>query len=212
MDWSGPAQENDKAIADFGEVIRLDPHRANAYFLRGIAWFRKGEYDRAIADLTEAIRIDPHDAHAYSNRGFAWIFKHENDKAIADFNEAIKINPRDADTYASLALTHPDKAKALEFATRACELANWTNPKCLEALAFTHAELGDFESAVKWQKKANQLQTKPQQRALGEEILKLYQENKSVPPEKARSVLSDTSLAMRHIGSRRRAAWLRRGP
>ena len=51
--------ENDKAIAEYNEAIRLDPNNAVAYVDRGIAWKAKNEQDKAIADFTEAIRIDP---------------------------------------------------------------------------------------------------------------------------------------------------------
>ena len=43
-------QEYDKAIADFGEVIRLDPKNASAYKSGGPSGSR--QYDKAIADYT----------------------------------------------------------------------------------------------------------------------------------------------------------------
>ena len=64
-------EEYDKAIADFTEVIRLDPKAAHAYTGRGGAWSERAEYDKAIADFTEAIRLDPKDADAYTDRGEA---------------------------------------------------------------------------------------------------------------------------------------------
>ena len=54
--WKG---ENDKAIADYTEAIRLDPKDPIAYSSRGGAWYNKGENDKAIADCTEANRLDP---------------------------------------------------------------------------------------------------------------------------------------------------------
>ena len=64
--------ENDRAIADYTEAIRLDPKNANAYSNRGYAYSDKGDTDRAIADFTEAIRLDPKFAIAYNNRGLAY--------------------------------------------------------------------------------------------------------------------------------------------
>lgn len=52
----------DKAIADFGEAVKLDGKLALAYTRRGDTWFEKHDYDRAIADLSEAIRYNPNDA------------------------------------------------------------------------------------------------------------------------------------------------------
>ena len=64
--------DNDRAIADYAEAIRLDPEDAFAYNGRGNAYQvkrdkdgakhvdrAKGDNDRAIADYSEAIRLDP---------------------------------------------------------------------------------------------------------------------------------------------------------
>ena len=91
--------ENDKAIADHTEALRLDPKFATAYIGRGYAWQAKGENDKAIADYTDALRLDPKDAAAYNNRGRAWEAKGENDKAIADYTEALRLDPKDAVAY-----------------------------------------------------------------------------------------------------------------
>ena len=59
--------DNDRAIADYSEAIRLDPARAaTAFLLRAIAFSDKGDNDHAIADYNEAIRLDPKDATAFS--------------------------------------------------------------------------------------------------------------------------------------------------
>src|SRR6185503_12769589 len=47
--------DDDRAIADYNEAIRLDPKYAQALFNRGNAYYQKGDDDRAIADYNEAI-------------------------------------------------------------------------------------------------------------------------------------------------------------
>ncbi|MDE0469737.1 MAG: tetratricopeptide repeat protein, partial [Candidatus Poribacteria bacterium] len=91
--------EYDKAIADYGEAIRLNSEFAIAYNNRGYTYKEKGEYDKAITDYDEAIRLEPEDANVYINRGYAYYAKSEYDKAIADCNKAIELAPEDANAY-----------------------------------------------------------------------------------------------------------------
>jgi tetratricopeptide (TPR) repeat protein len=113
-DWQGPSLvaayfnrglaytatgDNDRAIADYNEAIRLAPEAAKAYLNRGVAYRAKGDNDRAIADFNDAIRLDPRAAKAYLNRGVAYADRGDNDSAIADYTEAIRLDPNDAQSY-----------------------------------------------------------------------------------------------------------------
>jgi uncharacterized caspase-like protein len=89
----------DRAIADYGEAIRLNPSFAQAYDGRGSAYRYKGDFDRAIADYSVAIRLDPSFAQAYDGRGSAYRDKGDFDRAITDLNEAIRLNPSSARAY-----------------------------------------------------------------------------------------------------------------
>ena len=61
---------------------------------------------------------------------------------------------------------------------RACELSEWKAANDIGTLAAAYAEAVDFDSAVKWQTKANALYTDAKDRTKGQEWLKLYQEKK----------------------------------
>jgi nucleotide-binding universal stress UspA family protein len=72
------------------------------------------------------------------------------------------VNPRDAgayNSYAWLLATCPDDRlrdgkKGVAFARKACELWGWEDPSGLDTLAAAYAEDGQFDEAVKWQKRA----------------------------------------------------------
>jgi tetratricopeptide (TPR) repeat protein len=54
----------DRAIADYGEAIRLDPKRAGLLDDRGRVRVKKGDIERAIANFEAALRLDPQDVDA----------------------------------------------------------------------------------------------------------------------------------------------------
>ncbi len=76
--------DHDRAIADFDEVIRIDPKAAQAFYVRAISWAQKNEVDRAIADCTSAIELDAKQRGAYELRAELWTKKGEPEKAEKD--------------------------------------------------------------------------------------------------------------------------------
>ena len=158
--------------------------RSEAAFDRGNAAMAKKDYDKAIAEFTEAIRLDPESDGAYHNRAHAYAEKKEYAKAVQDYNESIRLNPDEPDSYTSLAwllATCPraelrDGKRAVELATRACELSNWKDANDLENLAAGYAECGRFEDAVRWQTKAVELRTGLENLDESRQRLELYKQ------------------------------------
>jgi serine/threonine protein kinase/tetratricopeptide (TPR) repeat protein len=62
-------------------------------------------------------------------------------------------------TYPSAAIR--DGAKAIENATKACELTDWNDGAYLDVLAAAYAEAGDFDNAVKHVRQATQTPSRP---------------------------------------------------
>jgi tetratricopeptide (TPR) repeat protein len=186
MTWHDHKREYDNALGDYNEAIRLNPTNAPGYLNRGNLRGDNKEFDKAISDYNEAIRLDPSYANAYNGRGWAWWNKKEYDKAIADYNEAIRLDSNNlyaCNGVAWLAAACPDAKfrdgkKAVKFATKACELSEWTQAYPIGALAAAHAEAGSFEHAVKWQTTANGMSTDVDDKQKGDARLKLYCENK----------------------------------
>jgi tetratricopeptide (TPR) repeat protein len=98
--------DNDRAIADADEAIRLDPKYAIAYRNRADAYLLRDDNDRAIVDYSEAIRLDPKIAGAYVKRASAYLQKGGYDRAIADYSEAIRLDPKISQTYFNRGLLH----------------------------------------------------------------------------------------------------------
>lgn len=176
----------DQAVADLSEAIRLDPQLTIAFVNRGYTWYAKKDFDKAIADYSEALRLDPKLDGIYLERGDAWREKGEWAKAAADYAAAIRLEPNQADGYDGQAwllavcpdAKHRDGRRALEAATKACELSAWKEPKNLDTLAAAYAETGEFASAVKWQAKAFALSVDESDKTAYSNRLKLYRAKK----------------------------------
>jgi tetratricopeptide (TPR) repeat protein len=90
------AGDTRRAIAEYGEAIRLEPKDSTVYFNRGLAYDRLGDRPRAISDYSEAIRIDPKDYEAHLNRGLVYLDDLKLEKAAADFTRAHQLKPGEA--------------------------------------------------------------------------------------------------------------------
>jgi tetratricopeptide (TPR) repeat protein len=82
----GSQREHWAAIEHYTRATTLDPAYAQAYFSRGVLYWREvGNCRRAIQDLTRVLELAPCRAEAWFNRGLAYELCGEAPAAIADF-------------------------------------------------------------------------------------------------------------------------------
>lgn len=163
--------EHQKADADFVEAIRLDPKLALAWSNRATNWTKLKKYDRALEDFEKAIQLDSKSWHAHVGRGYVWSKQGRYGRALEDWDEVIRVAPDLPWGYMNKAriwstcgsLSERDGKQALAAAEKACELAHWDDWRCVSVLACAYAECGKFEQAVKWQKKAIEMNRNPEE-------------------------------------------------
>ena len=154
--------EFDHAILDLNKCLQLDPTNFTAYASRASIYNRRQEFEKAVRDLNQAMQINPDDARILVMRAYAYSHEKQYVKAKEDLRQAILLDPKNCDAYNDLGwlcATCPvagmrDGKKAVETATKACELTNWEQWKYVDTLAAAFAEAGNFKKAVECEKQA----------------------------------------------------------
>jgi Flp pilus assembly protein TadD len=151
-----------------------------------LVFLNQGKTDKAVEDFTADIQLNPMDGEAYQNRGWCQYQRHNWGQATNDFKNAIQINSKNSlayNNYAWLLASCPessfrDGGAAVKLALKACELTKWENWKYIDTLGASYAEAGDFDQAVKFQKKSMELGLPEKEMKDAEAKLTLYQKKK----------------------------------
>lgn len=85
-----------KDIVDAQQVLRGNPHDANAWVRLGAAFTSHTFYTDGIEAYQQALRINPQDANAWNNLGANYEWSGQRSKAIEAFQQALRINPTDS--------------------------------------------------------------------------------------------------------------------
>ena len=177
----------DAAIAGFDKATQIDREFDWAVARRGDVWlYGKENLDRAIVDYTLAHLLNPHNSWAIHQRGHCLEKKKDFAQAVQDYSHAVQIDPEYWDFSANLAwilsTCHDDTVRdgnsAVELATHACQLSEWTNSFALGTLAAANAETGHFGKAVEYQKKAIELASEGYDIGFAKTLLEQYRSNR----------------------------------
>lgn len=155
--------EHDRAAADFEAAARRDPRLAAlCAAARGYVLCRQGDQRRGGAEFGKASKLDPKLGIVHVFRGQAYIDQEKYSQAERELRLALRTGNDVAEAHEAMALLlaacpHEsvcDGKKAVEHATRACELVGWENWSYLSTLAAAYAQAGQFDRAVQWATKA----------------------------------------------------------
>lgn len=140
----------ERALADYGVALRLEPNDALLHSDRAEVHRRAGTLDQALADCNEALRLDPRLPAALARRAAVWNDRNEPDRARADCGAALKIDPKCA-----AALSHRGHAHLLkgdlDRALADCDEAIWLDARLASACCHRGLVLlakGDLDRAL----------------------------------------------------------------
>lgn len=166
------------AIGDMQLLLQNNPGNAE-WKIQLAAYYNQSERPRkAIEVLSEVLGDDKDNWRALRARGDALLSVGKHAQAIADYNQAVKLRPEDSGILNNLAwvlATSPEEKvrdgnRSIELAKKACEVTNYKAPHILSTLASGYAEIGDFDTAIKWSSKAVELGEEDMKEALQKEL------------------------------------------
>ncbi len=144
-------KKHGEEVAEYIEMLRLNPKNPNAHYDLGTVFFRQRRIKDAIRHWTEAVRLRPGWPEALNN--LAWILATSEKEEFRDPAEAVRL------------------------AERANKLTGSRKPGVLDTLSVAYASAGRFDKALKTAEKARELAAASGQKQLVADIekhLELY--------------------------------------
>ena len=179
------SQRLDAADADLREAKKQAPANGEVRYYLAMIELRRNEPDDALAKLNEAIDLNDKDARFFAERARLLLRSNRETEAMQDLEQVVTLKAADAWTYNALAWRYAtdydssvrDGAKAVKYATEACDLTHYNNYAYVDTLAAACAEASDFPGAIRWQTEAIRICNDPTQKRGLEEKLKQYRLN-----------------------------------
>lgn len=95
LDRSNP----ELAMDYYDNAYRLDTTLSDAYYMRGFAYQRTGDYVKAMTIFKDLIKRDKQFSKAHFNMGAIWLEQDSLEKAYRAFDRALGVNPQYVDAY-----------------------------------------------------------------------------------------------------------------
>lgn len=152
----------DEAIAEMQQLTKSVPNQPELKMQLAMYFLINKQPQEAISEYDDVLLLDPENFLALRSRADAYLNIGKHAEAIADFEAALKVEADDTAILNNLAwvlATSPqadlrDGKRAVELATKACELTEYKLPHILSTLAASFAESGNFDTAIEWSQKA----------------------------------------------------------
>ncbi len=138
------AENYEKALAYFVEVVQRNPDHGLSYFQIGYCLSRLGKYKEAIDSYQQAIRIQPKDGETYNNLCSAYGKIGRFDEAVESCGEAIRLNPDLAEAHNNLGWAYRMTGHYRE-AIQSCKEAIRLKP----GFVLAHYNLGNNYSSLR---------------------------------------------------------------
>jgi tetratricopeptide (TPR) repeat protein len=153
------------AMRNVERVLQTDPKFWPALYVRAQIFMAQGKYELAIQDCNEALRQYRGFIEASSMRAVINAQLGKYAEALKELNYLISIHPRSVTLArvlkqrAWLQATCPDASfrngqQAVKDAKAACSIMVWKDENTIDTLAEAYAEIGDFDSAVRYAQQA----------------------------------------------------------
>lgn len=181
-----------KAAEQYDSSVTLNPKHVPGYLGRAVVRFEQADDKGGEADLDQAAKLMPNDPSVYVARASAAYRRGKYTDSNKELGDALRLNPKHAGALNLRAWVlavcpdaeYRDGAKAVDFATRACEETKWKSAGYIDTLAAAYAEAGKWDDALKWQKKAMEdADLVKSEGKDAKERLKMYEEKKAFREE-----------------------------
>jgi Tfp pilus assembly protein PilF len=174
-------------------ALRIDPKLWPALYVRAQIFKREGKYELAIQDCNEALRQYPGFVEAALLRASIYVRLGKYAEASKEFSYLVSIHPRSV-TFARVLSdrawfqpTCPNSSfrngqQAVRDAKTACSIMAWKDEDMIDTLAVAYAEIGDFDSAVRYAAQAVAVKgISPEDAKVFREHLAWFQQRKRIP-------------------------------